>query len=177
MLSITGSHFKTGDRTVIRKYANFVLNKFVRKGLLRKSKITIKVLDVSELEDEDEIRDFKLYRAWCTYDGNDHNGAKKFTVMLNVSQMRNSKNIKTRLSKLMIDLGHELVHVKQYLNGEMRDYADGSYKFLGKKYAPIPEGEITDEYFDSPCEIEAYGREHGLYMMFWQKVNNGELKL
>ena len=77
----------------------------------------------------------------------------------------------------MIDLGHELVHVKQYLNGEMRDYVDGSYKFLGNKYDPIPDGEFSDEYFDSPSEIEAYGREQGLCIMFWHKVKTGEIVL
>ena len=177
MLSVTGNYFKTGDKPAIRKFANFVLRKFVRNGILRKAKITIKVLHVSELEDADDIRDFKMYRAWCTYDGNDYDGAKKFTVILNVSAMRKSKNIKTRLKNLMIDLGHELVHVKQYLNGEMRDYVDGSYKFLGNKYDPIPDGEFSDEYFDSPSEIEAYGREQGLCIMFWHKVKTGEIVL
>ena len=175
MLVITGNHFKTGDRSLIRKYANYVLNRFVRKGILKKSRITIKVLSEEEVDDED-LTDFKQYRAWCTYDGND-NAVKKFTVTLNLRQMRNSKNIRTRMGRLFIDLGHELVHVKQYLNGEMRDYADGSYKFLGKRYNPIPNETFSEEYFDSPSEIEAYGREQGLLTMFWHKVDKGEITL
>jgi hypothetical protein len=176
MLSITGNHFKTGDRTLIRKYTNYVLNKFVRKGTLKKARINIKVLDVDEIKNDDDLSDLIKYRAWCTYDGNE-NDIKKFTIVLKASQMREAKTLKTRMKNLQIDLGHELVHVKQYLNGELRDYVDGSYRFLGNKYQPIPDGDISDEYFDSPSEIEAYGRELGLYRMFWHKVKSGEIVL
>jgi hypothetical protein len=167
MLTLTSNSFKPGDRRLIRRFANYVLRKFVRNGILRKAKINIKVLTVSEIRDREGASDLAKYKAWCTYDGND-GVYKKFTVVLNASRIKqNSKKTKTRLSNILLDLGHELVHVKQYLNGEMRDYVDGSYKFLGQKYKPIPDGDETDEYYDSPSEIEAYGREQGLYRMFW----------
>lgn len=170
MIQITSVHFKKGDERLIRKFANYVLSKFVRRGILNKSRVQIKVLTPEELKASDEVRDLKKYKAWVTYDGN-LNDIKCFTVILNANRINNKgKKAETRLKNVMYDLGHELVHVKQYLNREVRDYVDGSYMFLGEKYKPIPEGDESEEYYDSPAEIEAYGREHGLYRMFWIKM-------
>jgi hypothetical protein len=174
MLALTSNSFKPGDRRLIRKFSNYVLRKFVRNGILKAAKINIKVLTADEISKREDADDLASYKAWCTYDGND-GVYKKFTVVLNANRIKQKgKTSKTRLSSLMVDLAHELVHVKQYLNGEMRDYVDGSYKFLGQKYKPIPDGDETEEYYDSPCEIEAYGREQGLYRMFWIKEGKSE---
>ena len=58
-------------------------------------------------------------------------------------------------------LGHELVHVKQYVVGDMSMRSKGMYW----------KGELTKidnmmEYFKSPWEIEAYGLERYLWMNF-----------
>ena len=117
------------------------------------------------------------YKAWCTYDGND-NDIKKFTIVLKADRILGHKSVRARLSIILMDLSHELVHVKQYLCGELRDYVDGTYAFLGKRYQPIPDGDfVGDEYYDSPSEIEAYGRERGLYRTFWLRVEKGEIKI
>ena len=70
-------------------------------------------------------------------------------------------------------LGHELVHVKQYVVGDLSIKAKGMYW----------KGELTSvgtmmEYFKSPWEVEAYGLERYLWMNFidfW--TNNVEKKL
>ena len=70
-------------------------------------------------------------------------------------------------------LGHELVHVKQYVVGDLSIRAKGMYW----------KGELTSvgtmmEYFKSPWEVEAYGLERYLWMNFidfWSK--NVEKKL
>ena len=70
-------------------------------------------------------------------------------------------------------LGHELVHVKQYVVGDLSIKAKGMYW----------KGELTSvgnmmEYFKSPWEVEAYGLERYLWMNFidfWS--NNVEKKL
>lgn len=54
---------------------------------------------------------------------------------------------------MLTTLAHELVHVKQYVRGEMPDIID--------------EG----EYWDRPHEIEAHGRETGLFIR-WAEKNN-----
>ena len=58
-------------------------------------------------------------------------------------------------------LGHELVHVKQYVVGDLSIKAKGMYW----------KGELTSvgnmmEYFKSPWEVEAYGLERYLWMNF-----------
>lgn len=58
-------------------------------------------------------------------------------------------------------LAHEMVHVKQYVLGEMRDAGPKRVIWKGKKH--VFDGYT---YWDSPWEIEAYGRETGLLEHF-----------
>lgn len=65
-------------------------------------------------------------------------------------------------------LAHEMVHVKQYVKGELVDH--GRYcSWHGKKYAA--EVDInSEEYFFSPWEVEAYGMQVGLYRMYLESI-------
>jgi len=58
-------------------------------------------------------------------------------------------------------LGHELVHVKQYVLGDLSMRSKGTY-WKGE-YHKI---ENMAEYFKSPWEVEAYGLERYLHMNF-----------
>jgi hypothetical protein len=65
----------------------------------------------------------------------------------------------------LLTLAHEVVHVKQYATGELRDYR--------KRYHRTRwQGKVVDEhevyYYDLPWEIEAHGREGGMYIR-WQE--------
>ena len=63
---------------------------------------------------------------------------------------------------MLLALAHEVVHVKQYAKGELKDYlkSDKS-KWLGKIV------DLTDsDYWEQPWEIDAHGREKGLYVKF-----------
>jgi hypothetical protein len=65
-------------------------------------------------------------------------------------------------------LAHELVHVKQYVMGELKPANNG---FVYKKTLYSPES--LDEYFEQPFEIEAYGRERGLmnaFLLRWKDI-------
>jgi hypothetical protein len=142
----------------------------VRPCVQKKSKITIRVLGEDEIRDAADLLDLKKYKAWCTYDGLDDEGNKKFTVVLNFKRINNlGKKPITRLKQLLIDLGHELTHVKQYLNNELFDYKSGDVRYKGLVFDA---SHYMDEekYFDSPWEIEAYGRELGLYKIFCNKL-------
>lgn len=65
-------------------------------------------------------------------------------------------------------LAHEMVHVKQHAKNELQSgvmvAARGGLKMTSKWMGEIwkPKGK-EDHYYDSPWEIEAYGREIGLY--------------
>lgn len=58
-----------------------------------------------------------------------------------------------RMRDMLTTLAHELVHVKQYVKGEM------------------PESISEGDYWDRPHEIEAHGRETGLFIR-WVEQNN-----
>lgn len=82
-----------------------------------------------------------------------------------VQEDKNTYNItidpKFGKRKLLITLAHEMVHLKQYVNGELKHLARKKLdKFCGNDY---PENMF---YWEQPWEIEAYGRELGLYRMF-----------
>lgn len=80
---------------------------------------------------------------------------------------RNPRKFRIRLCadlkqrKLLKVLAHEMTHVKQYAKGELFDYADGRVKYMGQNHDPK-----KINYFNHLWEIEALGRELGLYYQF-----------
>lgn len=69
---------------------------------------------------------------------------------------------KTRRNQIRT-LFHEMVHVKQYAKGELRD--DRRSTQLSRWLGELHKDEDYD-YWELPWEIEAYGREEGLYRMY-----------
>ena len=70
--------------------------------------------------------------------------------------------------EILKTLAHELVHVKQYVMGELTYRTHG---MVWKKETYSPDN-IFD-YFETPYEIEAYGREKGLLVAFlvrWSEI-------
>jgi len=67
-----------------------------------------------------------------------------------------------RLRRLLETVAHEMVHVKQYARKELVNDHD----WLGKTYNPK-----KVSYWDLPWEIEAHGREVGLFVR-WAEENN-----
>tara|TARA_Y100000034_G_C6827093_1_gene373007 strand:+ start:543 stop:1022 length:480 start_codon:yes stop_codon:yes gene_type:complete len=67
-----------------------------------------------------------------------------------------------KIRNLLITLAHEMVHVKQWAKDEMYEYMKPNMvRFKGEK---IHMKEV--DYFDYPWEIEAYGRQLGLFVRF-----------
>lgn len=58
---------------------------------------------------------------------------------------------------MMMTLAHEFVHLKQYAMGELDE---GMNVWKGKRVSP------NTDYWDTPWEIEAHGREYGLWSRF-----------
>ena len=64
--------------------------------------------------------------------------------------------------KLFTTLAHEMVHVKQFALGEMKDGISSAYTYWqGSQIS-----EEDNDYWDLPWEIEAHGREKGLFTRF-----------
>ena len=74
--------------------------------------------------------------------------------------------------EILKTLAHEIVHVKQYVLGELRS------RDVGLLYKGINhEAMNLMEYFELPFEIEAYGREKGLLYGFMVTLNNIEKQI
>ena len=69
-------------------------------------------------------------------------------------------------------LAHELVHVKQYLVGDLT-WRDKGMLWKGEVFAP----EYLTDHLETPYEIEAYGREKGLLVSFLMKWTEIEKEL
>jgi len=73
---------------------------------------------------------------------------------------------KVTLRKLLTTVAHELVHVKQYARGELYESErQGKHRWQGTWLNKEP------DYWDQPWEIEAAGRETGLFVR-WAEANN-----
>lgn len=68
-----------------------------------------------------------------------------------------------KIIHMFLALAHEMVHLKQYAKGEVKD------KLYRRKYVKVWMGQVYDDdvsYWDQPWEIEAYGLENSLIAKF-----------
>lgn len=66
--------------------------------------------------------------------------------------------------EMLKTLAHEMVHVKQYSRGELRDlisFGGGIVNFMGTRYRMIDSD--LSEYMEQPWEIQAFSQEPILY--------------
>lgn len=73
--------------------------------------------------------------------------------------------------ELFRTLAHEMVHLKQYATGELSFDNTETY-WYGNPWKPKGK---QHKYFDSPWELEAYGRDFGLYyrwLEYEERMNN-----
>lgn len=80
-------------------------------------------------------------------------------------------NSKARYKKTILQaIAHEMVHVKQFAKGELKDLLKTKQtRFHDRIY------DNDMEYWERPWEIEAFGREYGLYLRF-KKYQKDKLK-
>lgn len=169
MLTITGVDL-CDDKKLLRDFSNFVLDRFVSKNVLKTALIQIRIIDRDTLSPADK-KEFADVGAWVTHEGK-VNGRRKFIIKMDsVAINKNAKNLMKKYKTIMKSLAHELIHVKQYLNGEMFDYKNGTTtRFKGSIYTyPTVQG-MDWTYWDSPWEREAYSYMEAMYYMFNEKV-------
>ena len=72
------------------------------------------------------------------------------------------------LREILINLAHEMVHVKQLVKGEMYEYANpNEVRWMKTKY------DMNDmDYYDYPWEIDAFGRQLGLFVRMCEETGN-----
>jgi hypothetical protein len=89
--------------------------------------------------------------------GNDPNYGYCYHVDNNYFEIEIKRSLHMR--EMLTTLAHELVHVKQYLEGTLTQ-----------------NNEDDVDYWDRPSEIEAHGRETGLFIRWCEQENLGHLK-
>jgi hypothetical protein len=92
----------------------------------------------------------------------DHHRPREFSLCLNPKMSKR---------KTLQSLAHEIVHVKQYARGELKHLLRRSEAKWLDTY--IPEDTF---YFERPWEIEAFGRELGLYLQYNHHKKTDKLK-
>ena len=143
-ITITGMVGKRKQKEELERAARFFAAQLMDPRMVRNLVIDIEVrkgLDVEgECVDEDGVRNPRF-----------------FTIGLR----------RQELDEMIKVLGHEMVHVKQHAKNELQSgvmvAARGGLKMTSRWMGQLwkPKGK-EDHYFDSPWEIEAYGREVGL---------------
>jgi len=123
------------------RYATkFFLSKLVSKRLIKT--LTLHVVFEERLS----------VKGCCEYlDTNDR--PREFKILLK-SSLSKPETLKT--------LAHELVHLKQFARGEMKDYLLKNATRWNKQTV----FHENVDYWDYPWEIEAFGREIGLYAKY-----------
>jgi hypothetical protein len=163
-LQIRGHNVKKFDAEFVRLYTTFVLGKFISPEKLKDVHVTILIIDPKSMKGENRD-DLEKFLAWMNRREDGH-----FFITLNTRTIkRRLKDPLLRVKDALISIGHELVHVKQYVNGESRDYANGDVWWKGKRYPKECRDDISLYYF-SEWEIEAYGLELGLFEVFRKEV-------
>lgn len=95
-----------------------------------------------DLEFNDEIhRTNKVGKAWVA---DTRRSPREFGIMMGHG---------VNLHRNLIILGHELTHVAQWVNGELKHTTAGRVLYRGTVYG----SDIS--YYDQPWEVEAHGRE------------------
>ena len=141
---------------------DFCIEKFLSR---KRKEITIKVQGVENLLLKENIY------GDCDYEEDIDNGTPtEFLIRVD-----NTLPLDVFLRTVM----HELVHMKQWAKGEMKQLTRGcktmTYKWHSQK---IKLNSVN--YYDYPWEIEAHGREEGLTVQFfaknpkWQEIVENE---
>ena len=78
---------------------------------------------------------------------------------------------KLSIKDMVTALCHEMVHVKQYAKDELHEYTmKKGHRYKGKFFSD------KLDYWDEPWEIEAHGRETGLFVRWAEKNKLGKRK-
>ena len=73
----------------------------------------------------------------------------------------------------LLSLAHEMVHVKQYATGEVRDLERADLLLV--KWKDVFVSEEVNNYYDLPWEIDAFGRELGLYVRLKDHIDKHKI--
>ena len=149
------------------KIALYAMTEFAMASLVPSKKLRDNISIDVHLRKHDNAGEAKLAKHANRYRPRD------FKVLLNHHDMELDDYGRERTAtewahELLKSLAHELVHVKQYVMNEL-SWRERGLLWKGRLYLP----EHLGEYFETPYEIEAFGRERGLLVCFlarWSEI-------
>ena len=149
------------------KIALYAMTEFAMASLVPSKKLRDNISIDVHLRKHDNAGEAKLAEHANRYRPRD------FKVLLNHHDMEKDDYGRERTAtewahELLKTLAHELVHVKQYVMNEL-SWRERGLLWKGRLYSP----EHLGEYFETPYEIEAFGRERGLLVCFlarWTEI-------
>lgn len=172
MLNLKCNYIDDVDRVFLKKFAKYVCDKLdLTKEEVKRFRINLHIVKLEDLDEVEDRKRFRIARAWV-FDQGIKNNKRTFNIYMKANRIRKAKTLQFKYKELMLDLAHELTHVKQYIRKEMYDYVDGSgTRFRGEYYAkPVKFSNLHhtshDAYYNAPWEIEAFGREWGMWKRF-----------
>ena len=153
------------------KIALYAMTEFAMATLVPSKKLRNNISIDVHLRKHDNAGEAKLAEHANRYRPRD------FKVLLNHHDMEKDDYGRERTDtewahELLKTLAHELVHVKQYVMNEL-SWRERGLLWKGRLYSP----EHLGEYFETPYEIEAFGRERGLLVCFLARWSEIEKKL
>jgi len=151
-INVSG-HRSTKFKTLISQATEYYCSRLLSKKMM--SSLDIDIIFKKKLDDDND------FEAFCEYGGKE-DGIRYFTIEL-------KKNLSVR--DTLTYLAHECVHLKQFALGELKD---GTVYALTTRWKGREINEQQVDYWDQPWEIEAYGREKGLYSNF---INTRQIKI
>lgn len=150
-LSVRGKNEKL-SKAEVRYASNFFMN------LLFKDKPKI----VPELDVIVQFIDLGDTKGFCYSEDDVDKNPRIFTVEIDPSLSRKQQ---------LLTLAHEYVHIKQYATNEMYDEDHQMVRWRKKL---VNTEEI--DYWDQEFEIEAWGRQEGLYQRYIQHLKESKIK-
>ena len=143
IINIKGSN--KDYRKLIESAAYYYAEKLVGKRLLKTIKININLR--RGMLKKDDLEGTCIWDDWDDL----RKTPRDFTIELDCG---------VTIRNMLVNLAHEMVHMKQWVKGDMYEYSNPHMvRFMKKKY----DMSCTD-YWDFPWEIEAYGRQLGLFI-------------
>ncbi len=145
-IRIRGDASKRFQR-IVKEACEFALGHFFDREALRKISIRVVL--------RPDLLKTTGFRGFCLFPNN--TSARNFTIHLHSSVIH---------PIMLLSLFHELVHIKQFIQADLTySSSTDKYRWAGK-WANFNKC----HYYDLPWEIEAHGREKGLYIRWVQKT-------
>ena len=151
-IQVTGGTKK--QRELSASIARFTARQLMSKRLMKNIYVEIKL--IPRLLEKEEVYGDSIYE-------DDNWRPREFTIQA---------DSKLKLRRLLETIAHEMVHVKQFAKGEMVDVVRANKI----RWHGVDFDDEDTSYYDQPWEIEAHGREMGLFVRWAQKYGYAKQK-